>query len=49
MEEESERLKEEERCDAVDMQLLTSSSQSGETACISSVEWCFVVPHCIAA
>uniref|UniRef100_A0AAZ1X117 RRM domain-containing protein n=1 Tax=Oreochromis aureus TaxID=47969 RepID=A0AAZ1X117_OREAU len=29
MEEESERLKEEERCDAVDMQLLTSSPQSG--------------------
>lgn len=48
MEEESERLKE-ERCDAVDMQLLTSSPQSGETACISSVERCFIVPHCIAA
>uniref|UniRef100_A0A3Q0T111 PABPN1 like, cytoplasmic n=1 Tax=Amphilophus citrinellus TaxID=61819 RepID=A0A3Q0T111_AMPCI len=29
MEEESERLKEEERCDTVDMQLLTSSPQSG--------------------
>lgn len=48
MEEESERLKE-ERCDAVDMQLLTSSPQSGEAACISSVERCFIVPHCIAA
>lgn len=33
MEEESERLKEEEeRCDAVDMQLLTSSPRPGETA-----------------
>lgn len=33
MEEETERLKEEEdRCDAVDMQLLTSSPRPGETS-----------------
>ena len=34
MEEETERLKEEEdRCDAAEMQLLTSSPRPGETAC----------------
>lgn len=32
MEEEMERLKEEERCDAQEMQLLTSSPRPGETA-----------------
>lgn len=32
MEEEIERLKEEERCDAQEMQLLTSSPRPGETA-----------------
>ena len=32
MEEETERLKEEERCDAGDMQLLTSSPRPGEMA-----------------
>lgn len=33
MEEESERLKEEERCDAGDMQLLATSPRPGETTC----------------
>lgn len=46
MEEESERLKEEERCDTVDMQLLTSSPQSGEAAHFSAAKQCFVVPCC---
>lgn len=32
MEEETERLKEEERCDMGEMQLLTSSPRPGETA-----------------
>lgn len=33
MEEESERLKEEERCDAGDMQLLATSPRPGKTTC----------------
>lgn len=41
MEEETDRLKEEEeRCDAVDMQLLTSSSLPGETARASTYPPC---------
>lgn len=35
MEEESERLKEEERCDAGDMQLLANSPRPGERTCVS--------------
>ena len=48
MEEETDRLKEEEeRCDAVDMQLLTSSSLPGETApCVYlPTLWFVVVSH----
>lgn len=39
MEEESEKLKEEERCDAEEMQLLTSSPRPGkeDNLCVSEV------------
>lgn len=46
MEEETERLKEEERCDAGDMQLLTSSPRPGETALrVLSALWFVVASH----
>lgn len=49
MEEESERLKEEERCDAGDMQLLATSPRPGETTCrpgfsISALAFLFEEP-----
>lgn len=40
MEEESERLKEEERCDAGDMQLLATSPRPGERL-LAEPRWCF--------
>lgn len=42
MEEESERLKEEERCDTGDMQLLATSPRPGETLLLfQPTQWCF--------